>query len=358
MDDVQLIRYADSSVEAFIELYRRNITLVYCYHMAHTGNVKEAEDLTTQTFTGALEELRSFRKSGSFSAWILEIAVKKRLKDSRASRREHPHDAVLYYQSSGLPSDRTAMQRKENEAITHALKQLPVDQMQAVILRFFGDLTNSEISRILKRNADTIEMLISRGINNLHTPSSPDRNRGIMEGQKAQDLDFEDNALADRLSHIADQIIPDPLFVSELGHALATSYPPNSTWRLSLQKLGAVAGWVMLIGLGAFLINWRVTSNPLSDPPIATGSPTTYITKVVIKKITATPNIPTTSPTATSLLTLEYTVQAGDTCTDIADKYDVKIDRLVALNKLNSTCDLQIDQILVIPITPTATSSN
>ena len=42
MDETQLIRAADSNVEAFIELYRRHITRVYRYHMAYIGNAQDA----------------------------------------------------------------------------------------------------------------------------------------------------------------------------------------------------------------------------------------------------------------------------------------------------------------------------
>src|SRR5436190_5261366 len=103
MDETQLIRAADSNVEAFTELYRRHITRVYRYHMAYIGNAQDAEDLTSQTFMTAVKELRSFRGSGSFAVWIMEIAVKKRLKDFHGIRRELSHDAVLYYQNSSLP---------------------------------------------------------------------------------------------------------------------------------------------------------------------------------------------------------------------------------------------------------------
>jgi len=49
-----LAKQALHDVEAFAELYRCNLTRVYRYHMAHVGNTKDAEDLTSQTFVAAL----------------------------------------------------------------------------------------------------------------------------------------------------------------------------------------------------------------------------------------------------------------------------------------------------------------
>ena len=77
-DEVDLAHEACANAEAFGELYRRHVTRVYRYHMAHTGNVKDAEDLTSQTFMAALEGIRSFRGSSSFAAWIFGIAARKK----------------------------------------------------------------------------------------------------------------------------------------------------------------------------------------------------------------------------------------------------------------------------------------
>ena len=111
-DEILLARQAVSDADAFTELYQRHVTRVYRYHMAHTGNVKDAEDLTSQTFIAALESIRSFRGSGSFGAWILGIASKKRLmffrRGRNGSRREVPLDAALHYPSPGLPTDKAA----------------------------------------------------------------------------------------------------------------------------------------------------------------------------------------------------------------------------------------------------------
>ena len=68
MDEIQLARDAVSNSEAFAELYRLHVTRVYRYHIAHTGNSKDAEDLTSQTFMAAMEGIKSFRGSGSFAA--------------------------------------------------------------------------------------------------------------------------------------------------------------------------------------------------------------------------------------------------------------------------------------------------
>jgi RNA polymerase sigma-70 factor, ECF subfamily len=171
-DEPGLVRDAITNVDAFAELYRRNLTRVYRYHMAHTGNVKDAEDLTSQTFTAALEGIRSFRGEGSFAAWILGIASKKRLMFFRGRRPEVSLDAALHVPSPSLPTDKAAYQRLKLESIARALKKIPPDRAEAVILSYFGGLSNSEISHMLNKSEASVKMLISRGLQDLRERTS------------------------------------------------------------------------------------------------------------------------------------------------------------------------------------------
>ena len=170
-DEILLVRQAISDADAFTELYQRNVTRVYRYHMAHTGNVKDAEDLTSQTFLAALESIRSFRGSGSFGAWILGIAAKKRLMFFRKRRngtmQEVPLDAALHYPSPGLHTEKAATQRLQLESVSRALKQIPPDRAEAIILSYFGGLTNLEASLVMNKTEGALKMLISRGLQDL-----------------------------------------------------------------------------------------------------------------------------------------------------------------------------------------------
>ena len=172
MDEIQLARDAVTNVNAFAELYRLHVTRVYRYHMAHIGNVKDAEDLTSQTFIAALESLKSFRGSGSFAAWVMGIASKKRLMYFRGRKPEFSLDVALHYPSPSLPTDKAATQRLELESVAHALQQISPDRAEALILSYFGGLSNLETSRVLNKSEAAVKMLISRGLQDLRERTS------------------------------------------------------------------------------------------------------------------------------------------------------------------------------------------
>lgn len=172
IDDLALARNAIADVDAFAALYRQYVTRVYRYHMAHTGNIKDAEDLTSQTFLSALEGLRSYRGDGSFAAWILGIASKKRLMYFRGRKPEVPLDAALHIPSPGLPTDKEAYQRLRLEAVSQALRKIPVERAEAVVLSYFGGLSNQEIGAMLRKSEAAVKMLVSRGLQDLRERTS------------------------------------------------------------------------------------------------------------------------------------------------------------------------------------------
>lgn len=171
-NDLQLARQARNDAEAFAELYRRHVVHVYRYHLAHTGNVKDAEDLTSQTFMAALEGIRSYRGSGSFAAWVMGIAVRKQALFFRGSRPEVPLDAALHLPNPGLSPDKAAARHMQTDRVRNALKQLSPDRAEALILYYFGGLSAAESGRVLGKSEAAVKMLLSRGLRDLRERAS------------------------------------------------------------------------------------------------------------------------------------------------------------------------------------------
>lgn len=171
-EDAHLAHEACTDADAFAELYRRHVTRVYRYHMAHTSNVKDAEDLTSQTFMAALEGIRTFRGSGSFAAWIMGIAARKRALFFRKSIHEIPLEEAQNMSTAGFTTDKAASQRLKLDLIHQALRQISYDRAEALILCYFSGLSAAEVGRVLGKSEGAVKMLISRGLNDLRTRTS------------------------------------------------------------------------------------------------------------------------------------------------------------------------------------------
>ena len=172
MDDASLARQAVVDSEAFAELYRRHLRSVYRYHLAHTGNEKDAEDLTSQTFMAALEGIRSYRGTGPYITWLMGIASRLRARLFRRNRPEVPLEAALQIPTPGLPTDKAAARRLQMDQILRALKHISQDRSEALILCFFSGLSFMEAGGVLGKSEAAVKMLISRGLQDLRTRTS------------------------------------------------------------------------------------------------------------------------------------------------------------------------------------------
>ena len=172
LDDNGLAAQAREDPQAFAELYRRYVDSIYRYHLAHTGNVKDAEDLTSQTFMAALEGIRSFRGTAPYITWLIGIASRKRALFFRGNKSQVPLDAALHLPASGLSPDRTAAQRIQMDQVLDALRNISRERAEAIILCFFSGLSAAEASLVLGKSEAAVRMLISRGLQDLRTRTS------------------------------------------------------------------------------------------------------------------------------------------------------------------------------------------
>jgi RNA polymerase sigma-70 factor (ECF subfamily) len=174
MDDARLAQQARVDPEAFAELYRRHVGSIYRYHLAHTGNVNDAEDLTSQTFMAALEGIRSYRGTGPYITWLIGIASHKRARFFRrgGSKPDVPLDAARHLPTPSLPTDKAATRRLHMDQILGALHSLSPDRAEALILCFFSGLSFAEAGKVLRKSEGAVKMLISRGLQDLRTRTS------------------------------------------------------------------------------------------------------------------------------------------------------------------------------------------
>jgi RNA polymerase sigma-70 factor (ECF subfamily) len=172
MDDARLAQEARTDPEAFAELYRRHVLSIYRYHLAHTGNIKDAEDLTSQTFMAALEGIHSYRGTGPYITWLMGIASRKRALLFRGRKPQVPLDAALHLSAPGPPTDKAAARHLQMEQVLDALRTLSPDRAEALILCFFSQLTPAEAGLVLGKSESAVRMLISRGLQDLRTRTS------------------------------------------------------------------------------------------------------------------------------------------------------------------------------------------
>lgn len=168
-EDISLHTY-DPGTSDFAAIYQHYSEPIYRYLYQQTGNAHDAEDLTATTFCKALVSLRHYQEQGRFEAWLFSIA-RHTLRDWQ--RRQRPLidvDAVAPVLPDAAPApDEMAVEAEQAHTLHHFLHQLPEEQRQAIILRFFDGMSNGEAAAVLGRSIGSVKMLVHRAIGRLRS---------------------------------------------------------------------------------------------------------------------------------------------------------------------------------------------
>jgi RNA polymerase sigma-70 factor (ECF subfamily) len=169
--DAEAVRDAARDAGAFGVLYRRYVDRVYSYAFYQLGDHHDAEDATERTFLAALRALGSFREeAGTFRAWLFRIARNTVLNVHRSRARRSAEPIEVAFPEPPAPDEDPAgiaVRAEEARRVRDALRLLPEERRQAVILRFADGLSAREIGQVLDRSEGAVRVLIHRALKEL-----------------------------------------------------------------------------------------------------------------------------------------------------------------------------------------------
>ena len=165
LDAVKLAVSGDA--EAFSYLYEQNVTRIYNYVFYRIGSEADAEDLTARVFHRAFGHIEKYQEKGvPFTAWLYRIAhnltanwyrdTRRRKEVSLEDHSDIPHLAEL--------PERELEKTQEKELLLNAIRRLPQDRQQLILLKFLEDLSNGEIAVIMGKTEGAIKSLYHRSL--------------------------------------------------------------------------------------------------------------------------------------------------------------------------------------------------
>jgi RNA polymerase sigma-70 factor, ECF subfamily len=141
-----------AALGAIYEMYGERI-FRYAYRML--GNRSDAEDATAETFLRVLRRSSELRADGAFRTWIFRITRNLCIDKMRQHKLlELPADAQY---TSG--EDRTALRL----TVQQALKDLPVEYREPLILCDLEDISAKEAAEVLKISVPALKSRLYRG---------------------------------------------------------------------------------------------------------------------------------------------------------------------------------------------------
>jgi RNA polymerase sigma-70 factor, ECF subfamily len=166
-DDLERARAGDES--AFVRIFRAVQPGLLRYVTALVG--AEAEDVASEAWSQACKDLDKFRGDiDGFRGWIATIA-RHRAIDYLRARGRRPMDLVpveeLIDRAGADSTDGSALEAVSTAAALAAIKSLPPDQAEAVLLRTVMGLDAKAAGRVLGKRAGAVRAAAFRGLNNL-----------------------------------------------------------------------------------------------------------------------------------------------------------------------------------------------
>jgi RNA polymerase sigma-70 factor, ECF subfamily len=167
--DLQAVRDAQVDRAAFAVLYRRYLDRVYGYCFYLLGDHHDAEDATERTFLAALAAIDRFTDEGaSFRAWLFRIAHNELANALRGRRRRRTDALDAVPEPAGGEDPATAVDRADDaRRVQRALRTMPDDRRQVLVLRFVNGLSAHEIGEVLGRTEGAVRVLQHRALREL-----------------------------------------------------------------------------------------------------------------------------------------------------------------------------------------------
>lgn len=138
-----------------------------------TGRFSDADDLTQEAFIRAYVNLGRFDTEKSFFTWLYTIS----LNTARNHLKKRSRDIIDGAESwedgrdTGGPGEETPESalggRQEQARLQACLLRLPLDTREAVILRFYQDLSFEETAAVLGISESAAKMRVYRGLEKL-----------------------------------------------------------------------------------------------------------------------------------------------------------------------------------------------
>lgn len=192
--DRQLVeRTLEGDTDAFAILHRRYYGRVYRLALVRCRSAQDAEDVASETFVRAIAHLAGYRFQGdSLFPWLSRIAANLIADMGRRQRGatfvsldgadiNEGVRSLIEGLKSDSPDPQALAERQEVQALVRAaIRGLPPDQADAILLRFVGDLPLKEIAAAMNRTEGAIKSLLHRALIGLR--------RSLTTGEKSAEV--------------------------------------------------------------------------------------------------------------------------------------------------------------------------
>ncbi len=139
------------SREAYQEIVSRYMKKAYYIALSYVHNHQDALDISQESFIKAFRKIKSFNTQKPFFPWFYKLM--KNLCLDHLRRRSRVKEIPL----EGIPVlEEEREDREMKEVLWRGIEKLPFEQREIVILRYFQQLSYSEIAEMTEKPIGTV----------------------------------------------------------------------------------------------------------------------------------------------------------------------------------------------------------
>lgn len=160
---LQRCRAGDAN--AIDELIAAHRPAVFRLALSLLDDPAEADEAAQDSLLRAVNALGAYRGDSAFATWLYAITLnvcRGRLRQRRARERLARVLMLLRLNAPTATPEEKAAQNERDAAVWHALRALPDDWREAIVLRYYHDLPIAEIARIARVSERTVHTRLHR----------------------------------------------------------------------------------------------------------------------------------------------------------------------------------------------------
>ncbi len=148
---------ADSGPESFAEFFERGRKKAYCFALHLVGEREQAMDITQEAYLRLHERWASRDPAREPTAWLYSVIRNLAIDHlrRRARRQEAEIDQALLRSPAAGP-DKAAEQSELAERLWAAIRSLPAEQREILLLRDWHGLDYGQIAEVLGLSLGTV----------------------------------------------------------------------------------------------------------------------------------------------------------------------------------------------------------
>jgi len=144
--------------EVYAVLVERYQEMIYNVAYRMIGDSEAARDIAQESFIAAYTSLRNFRHGSKFSTWLCSIVMNRCRDHLRSQKQMVPLDDISELVAKGPNPEVILSDKQTAKDLQAALRAMPEDYRQVIVLKHFEDLDYREMEAILGVSANALKV--------------------------------------------------------------------------------------------------------------------------------------------------------------------------------------------------------